>query len=100
MKRKETQISQTAVLEASTQFCYVPHSCYINCLSAGLKELGELLLSKFKWGKTFFNINRDVLDLYAACQTSADVVAAQRRHLDELEQYDRAQCDRGLETAV
>jgi len=58
--------------------------------------LGELLLSKFKWGKTFFDINRDVLDLYAACKTSMDVVAAQKRHLDELEQLDRMRHSRGF----
>ena len=57
--------------------------------------MGELLLSKFKWGKTFFDINRDVLDLYAACKTSTDVVAAQKRHLEELEKSDRMRHDRG-----
>ena len=67
-------------------------------LCAGLKELGNLLLSKFKWGKTFFDINRDILDLYAACTTSTDVVAAQKRHLEELERSDRMHRDRGLIT--
>ena len=64
-------------------------------LCIGLKELGELLLSKFKWGKTFFDVNRDVLDLYAACKTSTDVVAAQKRHLEDLEKSDRVRRDRG-----
>ena len=58
--------------------------------------MGELLLSKFKWGKTFFDVNRDVLDLYAACTTSTDVVDAQKRHLEELEKSDRMRRDRGL----
>jgi len=66
------------------------------CLREGLKELGRLLLTKFKWGKTFFDINRDILDLYAACKTSADVVAVQKQHLEELEKSDRARRDRGL----
>jgi len=64
-------------------------------LCIGLKELGELLLSKFKWGKTFFDVNRDVLDLYAACKTSTDVVAAQKRHLEDLEKSNRMRRDRG-----
>jgi len=66
------------------------------CLREGLKELGRLLLTKFKWGKTFFDINHDILDLYAACKTSADVVAVQKQHLEELEKSDRARRDRGL----
>jgi len=65
-------------------------------LHAGLKELGELLLRKFKWGKTFFDVNRDVLDAYAACKTSTDVITAQQRHLEELEQAHQARQDRGL----
>ena len=64
-------------------------------LCAGLKELGELLLTKFKWGKTFFDVNRDILDSYAACETSTDVVAAQKHHLEELEKADRTRHDRG-----
>jgi len=67
-------------------------------LHAGLKELGELLLSKFKWGKTFFDVNRDILDLYAACETSADVIVVQQQHLEELEKSRRACRDRGLIT--
>jgi len=65
-------------------------------LIVGLKELGELLLTKFKWGKTFFDVNRDILESYAACKTSTDVIAAQQRHLEELEKSHRASHDRGL----
>jgi len=67
-------------------------------MCVGLQDLGELLLSKFKWGKTFFDINRDVLNLYAACKTSTDVIDAQKRHLEELEKADRMRHDRGLIT--
>jgi len=69
-------------------------------LYAGLKELGELLLKKFKWGKTFFSVNRDILDLYAACKTSTDVIAVQKQHLEELEKSHRASRDRGLQCAL
>ena len=52
---------------------------------AGLKDLGDLLLSKFKWGHTFFELNREILDEYAACRNDVDVILAERRYLDELE---------------
>lgn len=76
--------------------------CRLSCVEAyaatlyivGLKELGEILLSKFKWGSTFYDVNRDVLDLYAACETSADVVSAQKRHLESLQRTDQMRQER------
>jgi pre-rRNA-processing protein TSR3 len=49
-----------------------------------LKDLGEILLSKFKWGQAFYNVNRDLLDQYAACDTANDVSGVEKRYLDEL----------------
>jgi pre-rRNA-processing protein TSR3 len=48
----------------------------------GGKEQAGRLMSKFKWGPVFLDINRERLELYAAAQTSAEVVAAQNRLLD------------------
>lgn len=45
----------------------------------------ERLMAKFKWGSTFIEINRERLDSYAACGTSAEVVAVQNRMLDALQ---------------
>ena len=50
----------------------------------GLKDLGEVLLNKFKWGSTFYRMNEDLLDKYAGCKTSADVVEVQEAHLQGL----------------
>lgn len=51
----------------------------------GYKELGEILLKKFKWGHTFYEVNEELLEKYAKCKDSADVVAAQKEYLEQLE---------------
>jgi pre-rRNA-processing protein TSR3 len=59
-------------------------------LAASLYILGEpshasRIMGKFKWGPTFIEINKERLDSYASCGTSAEVVAAQTRMLDALQ---------------
>lgn len=68
--------------------------CELSCaeaLAAGLYIIGEvrgakLVLSKFKWGPAFLELNRDLLDRYAACSTAAEVIAAQNDHLQTIEE--------------
>lgn len=55
-------------------------------LAAALYIMGEKgrskeLMDRFKWGPTFLDINRELLDEYAAAKTSAEVVAVQNRIL-------------------
>ncbi len=59
-------------------------------LAASLYILGEMahaeqVLGKFKWGGTFLDINRERLDAYASCETSAAVVEEQNRMLAALQ---------------
>lgn len=60
-----------------------PNNEYFLPLS-GLKELGSVLLHKFKWGKTFYEVNEEALEMYAACSDSAAVVAAQKLYLEKI----------------
>ena len=65
-------------------------------LISGHKEGALLYLNKFKWGKTFVNINEELLDKYSACKSSTDVVEVQNLHLQMLEeesQADRGRCE-------
>jgi pre-rRNA-processing protein TSR3 len=48
----------------------------------GEKAQAERLMSRFKWGPTFIDINRERLEAYSEARTSAEVVAAQNRMLD------------------
>ena len=72
---------------------FVPSTTFRNfiiSLLLGLKDLGEILLSKFKWGHGFYEMNADVLDIYAACKTGADVVEAQQKYLQDMVDEDAA----------
>ncbi|MHA1769946.1 MAG: DUF367 family protein [Candidatus Thorarchaeota archaeon] len=49
----------------------------------GLSETAQDLLSVFKWGDAFFALNRELLDAYAACSTSGEVVEVQTEIMAE-----------------
>jgi pre-rRNA-processing protein TSR3 len=49
------------------------------------KEEAIALMSKFKWGPSFIDINLDLLDAYAACTNSAEIVAVQNAHIERCE---------------
>eukprot|EP01135_Chromosphaera_perkinsii_P003395 Nk52_evm19s242 gene=Nk52_evmTU19s242 len=72
--------------------------CRLSCVEAfaaalclvGMQTLAENLLCKFKWGHSFFELNRELLDMYDQCANSAEIIAAQNEYLkacmDEFEQ--------------
>ena len=74
--------------------------CKLSCVEAfaaafyivGLKEHGEELLGKFKWGHSFFEVNQELLDMYASCKNGAEVVAKQIEFLKQ-EKEDRVNFD-------
>lgn len=65
--------------------------CKLSCVEAfaaafwivGLKESGRELLSKFKWGHSFYEVNEELLDEYAKCKDGAEVVKKQMDFLAE-----------------
>ncbi|EFX76713.1 hypothetical protein DAPPUDRAFT_306096 [Daphnia pulex] len=68
--------------------------CKLSCVEAfaamfyiaGYQNLAKKYLDKFKWGKTFIEINRDLLEKYAACKDSAEVVQVQQQHMTLLDE--------------
>lgn len=48
----------------------------------GWKDDGLALLTKFKWGRGFVALNEELLDKYAGCSTSVEVVAVQNAYLE------------------
>ena len=48
----------------------------------GERERAEELLSKFRWGHTFLELNEEPLERYAGCENSSEVVDIQREYLD------------------
>ncbi|EMA40128.1 DUF367 family protein [Halococcus hamelinensis] len=51
------------------------------CCVLGERDVAETLLSKFRWGHTFLELNDEPLRRYAACADSAEVVAVQSEYL-------------------
>lgn len=51
----------------------------------GFEELGSHILSRFKWGDVFFEINHEILDRYVGCETHEDVAAAERDWIKKCE---------------
>ncbi|CAD5124403.1 DgyrCDS12688 [Dimorphilus gyrociliatus] len=49
----------------------------------GFKDSAEELLHKFKWGHGFLSLNEELLDLYAGCPNSEQVIKAQEKFLDD-----------------
>jgi pre-rRNA-processing protein TSR3 len=47
----------------------------------GELEQSSLILGKFKWGHTFIELNRQLLDEYAQAKDSSEVVAIQSKYL-------------------
>ncbi len=49
---------------------------------AGFKEEGEDTMSVFKWGPSFITLNQELLDAYAECKTSGEIVIVQKEIMD------------------
>lgn len=49
---------------------------------AGFKEEAEDTMSVFKWGPSFITLNQELLDAYAECKTSGEIVIVQKEIMD------------------
>ncbi len=52
---------------------------------AGAKEEAQKVLSIFKWGRTFLDLNLRMLDAYSTAKTSTEVVSMQKDFIKELD---------------
>lgn len=52
----------------------------------GFNEQAEELLSIFKWGHTFFELNRERLENYAKAKNSTEVIVLQEKHMSDMQE--------------
>lgn len=65
------------------------------CFITGLDDHGHALLESFGWGEAFYDINRELFQLYSQCADSAEVVAAQNQYLATIKaEYEQARLDK------
>ncbi len=49
----------------------------------GFRKDGEKILSKFKWGHAFLELNERLLGAYELCETSSEVIDVQNEYIDQ-----------------
>jgi len=72
--------------------------CKLNCVEAlaaafyicGYPDVAGEYMSRFPWGPSFIDINRELLDKYSACKTSEEVIKIQNEHLEVMENEKKA----------
>lgn len=59
----------------------------------GYKEEAEYILAPFTWGTGFLELNEELLDKYADCADSSEVVRVQNDYLEECDQLKKERND-------
>jgi len=49
---------------------------------AGFEDDSRELLTHFKWGVSFLDVNKDVFDLYSKCKTSEEILNKEKEFLE------------------
>ncbi|WBW71636.1 SSU-rRNA maturation protein Tsr3 [Schizosaccharomyces osmophilus] len=71
----------------------------LNCAEAlaacmyivGYKDEARLLMENFKWGHAFFDVNEELLDIYADCKDADEIQIKQKQYLEDMEASYREQ---------
>jgi pre-rRNA-processing protein TSR3 len=72
-----TKYGQPMLLSSAEAFAAGLYIC-------GFKAEARSLMGSFKWGNSFWQLNGEMLDVYAACEGPDDVIAAQNAAMQQI----------------
>lgn len=79
--------------------------CQLSCVEAiaaamyitGMKDEAKWYLSKFSWGHAFTELNRELLELYAGCESREAILRVQSEYIEKMQKERQESREKGID---